>query len=847
MLAPLSVTFRLAFRDLRAGLGGFRIAIACIALGVAAIVGVDSLAQSLGEGLAREGRAILGGDASFALMGGDLSADERAWLGARGRLDTIETLRAMARAARGDAALVEVKAVDDAWPLIGTAEFAPPMTAADALGLKDGAWGLAVEDGLLARLDLHVGDRLTIGSQNFDIRTLVKSEPDRLAVGIGFGPRALMTAEALRATGLVQPGSLIRFTTRLILPARTSGASVDQLIKDADAAFPEAGWEARGRANASPGLTKNLDRFGEFLALIGLTSLIVGGVGVANAAQAFVDRKQATLATMKSLGATGRRVVALALIEFMGVALIGVAIGVVVGAALPFVVDATLSAIVPFPLAPSVFPMQIGLGLLYGILTALVFSIIPLSRAHDLPVSALFRDHVNPERAWPRVSYLAMTALVGLALAGLAIVASADRRLALIVVVATMVAFVALRLVAAGLMALARRSPRPNGVEWRLALANIHRPGALTPSVVLSLGLGLAVLVALTMIDGVLHNALHHTLPGETPSFYFVDVRGADLEKFRAFLHDEAPEAKIVEAPMMRGRIVKVGAVRAEDAKVKDSAAWVLEGDRGLTYDDAPPEGSKVVSGAWWPKDYAGPPLVSIDSEVAEGLGLRIGDTITVNILGRNVVASIANLRKVNWRSFGISFVLVYSPNTFNGAPHTFLVSAAWPNAAPPTAEASLLRDTARAFPSVAAVRVRDALEAIDDLIDRLAIAIRAASAVALSTSVLVLAGALAADQRARIYDAVVLKVLGATRGRLLAAFLIEYAALGATTALFGLAAGGAAAWFVVVRVMDLDFDVPPGPPIAAAILALVATVALGLAGSWRVLGQKPAAVLRGL
>ncbi|WP_158817901.1 ABC transporter permease [Methylocapsa sp. S129] len=841
---------RLALRDLRGGLAGLRIFLACIALGVATIVGVNSLARSLDDGLSRDGRAILGGDASFSLIHRELSADERGFLSARGALSTVGDMRAMARADDGSAALIEIKSVEASWPDVGQAEFAPAMSPHDAFALKDGVYGAAVEEALLDRLNLKVGDRFALGDARVEIRTTIVSEPDRLGSGLGLGPRALMSEEALRATGLIQPGSLVRWTTRVLMGARgepPNGAAVKALLADAQKAFPEAGWETRDRANVSPSFSKNLDRFTEFLALIGLTSLIVGGVGVANAAQGFVERKRPTLATLKSIGATGGAVVLLALVEFMGVALIGIGIGMALGAALPFAVDALFGAIIPFPLAPAIVPGELALGLVYGLLTALVFSIAPLGRAHDLPVSALFRDLVESPGKWPRRRYLVATALAALALAALAVFESAEQRIAIIVVIATIIGFIALRLVAMGVMTLARHAPKARGVEWRMALAAIHRPGATTPSVVLSLGLGLAVLVTLTLIDSNLRGQLRQNLPGETPSFYFLDVRGAEIDGFRQFLTAKAPDAKIVEAPMMRGRFVRIGQTLAEDVKAKENVAWVLEGDRGVTYAESPPEGSVITAGQWWPKDYAGPPLVSMEAEIADGLGLKIGDPVTVNVLGRNITATIANLRKVNWRSFAINFVLVYSPNTFNGAPHTFLVTAAFPKDIGTPAEVALLKATAHDFPSIAALRVRDALQAIEALVAKLAVAIRSASGVALSTSVLVLAGALAANRRTRIYDSVVLKILGATRTRLLAAFLIEYVLLGAATAAFGLAAGAGAAYVIVTRVMQLDFTFSWPAALGAALAALLLTVALGMIGAWRILGQKPAAFLREL
>jgi putative ABC transport system permease protein len=849
--APMTALLRFALRDLRGGLAGLRIVILCVALGVAAIVGVNSLARALEAGLARDGRTILGGDASFSLMHRELAPDERAYLSSYGAISTVATFRAMARNAGGDATLVEAKAVGETWPDLGAAAFDPTMSSQQALAPEGDAFGAAVEPALMDRLGLAIGDRFDIGVAHFVVRARIVSEPDRLATGIGFGPRVLMSEAALSASGLIQPGALIRWTTRVRLGAAAApppdAAAVDAFVDSAKAAFPQAGWEARSGANVSPDFARDLDRFGEFLTLVGLMALVVGGVGVANAAQSFVERKLATLAILKALGASGGAAVALALAEFLAVTLIGVAAGLGVGAATPFVVDALFAAALPLPLAPSIFPRQLALGALYGLLTALAFAVGPLGRAHDAPVAQLFRSLVEAAPTPPRWRDRLAAGFAALALAALAILPGPQRSVALVVVVASAAAMVGLRLVAFAAMALARRAPRPASVVWRLALANLSRKGALTPSVALSLGLGVAAVVALTLVDSNLRAQLSHTLPGETPSFYFLDVRSGEVDAFRRFLADQAPEAKIVEAPMMRGRIVRIGDTPAAEVKAKDSAAWALEGDRGVTFSATPPDGSKIVAGDWWSADYSGPPLVSMEAGVADGLGVKIGDRVTLNVLGREVTARVANLCRVDWRSFAINFVFVFSPNAFKGAPYTGLFTAALPPADGAAAESALMKAAARDFPSVAAIRVREALATIEALTAKLALAIRAASGVALASAALVLAGALAASRRARIADAVILKILGATRPRLIAAFLAEYVVLGAFSALFGAAAGAAAAYAIVVWVMGFDFALAAGPALAVVAAGLALTVALGMVGAWRILGEKPAAFLREL
>jgi putative ABC transport system permease protein len=843
---PLPLRF--AWRELRGGLRGFGVFIACIALGVMAIAGVGSVADSLAEGLSQAGGVILGGDLSFNLVQREASAGERAFLAAHGRVSVVTTLPTMARAAGERATLVELKAVDDAYPLSGAVTTEPAMPLASLLAEDAGAFGAAADPALLSRLDLKPGDRLTVGSATIELRAALTGEPDKIAGGIGFGPRLLVSQAALRTSGLIQPGSLARWQYRLRLPANAaSDAAMAVLQNLAHAQFPDAGWDIRTRNNASPQLERNVERFTQFLTLVALTALLVGGVGVANAVASHLARKRDVIATMKALGATGGEVFAIYCAQMLLVALLATIVGAGLGAALPYAIVAAFGAIIPLPVVPSLHPPVLVLSIVYGLLVALAFALWPLGRARDISVSMLFRDQIAAERSWPRRRYVVMTGAIVALLAALAVLFAYDRRLAAIFVVAAAIIFAALRLVSAATMALSRRLPRPRSTLMRLAVTNIYRPGALTPSVVLSLGLGLSLLVTVVEIDGNLHRQFAAALPDRAPSFYFIDIPSADAGRFDAFVHERAPGSKLEQVPMLRGRIVAAGGVKAEDLKPGEGSAWVLRGDRGITYAPALPAGSRLTAGDWWPADYAGEPLVSLEERTAADLRLKLGDTITVNVLGRNFTARIANLRAVEWQSLGINFVLVFSPGSFAGAPHTDIATLTFSDGGTAGEETALVKALAEAFPAVSAVRVKDALEAVDHLVGNLVLSLRGASAITLVAAALVLGGALAAGQRFRIYDAVVLKTLGATRIRLLAAYALEYLLIGLAAAVFGVVAGSIAAAVIVTRIMEFSFVFAALPALATALLALIATVLLGLAGTFNALSHKPAPVLRNL
>jgi putative ABC transport system permease protein len=844
---PASLPLRFALRELRGGLRGFYVFIACIALGVMTISGVGSVAASLSDGLAREGRTLLGGDVAFSLFQREAKPDEIAFLRARGDVSVTASLRGMARAADGRLALVEIKAVDAAYPMLGQLSLEPNMPIADLLAEHDGAFGAAADQTLLTRLDLKLGDRVNVGSATFQIRSLDNGEPDKLAGGLGFGPRFLVSEAGLRATQLIQPGSLVRWNYRVKLPNDVnSDRNTARLVDDTRQALPQAGWEVRSRDNASPQLERTISRFTQFLTLVGLAALLVGGVGVANAVKSHIDRRRDVIATFKAVGATGGDVFAIYLTQVIGLAVIGSIIGLVAGAALPFVIVHLFGKLLPLPVEPALHIDELALSLVYGLLTALAFGLWPLGRVRDVPVAALFRETISVASHRPRWRHLVWMAAVIAVLIAVIVGLAYDKCVATVFAVSAIAVFALLRAVAAILMALARRLPRARITMLRLAITNIYRPGALTPSVVMSLGLGLAVLVTITQIDGNLRRQFMAALPEHAPSFYFIDIPSTEADRFTAFLRQTSPGSTVEEVPMLRGRIVSARGVKAEDLKPSTDSEWVLQSDRGLTSTGEIPKGSKIVEGEWWGADYNGPPLVSIEKKIADGLKLKIGDEIVVNVLGRDISAKIGNTRTVDWQGLGINFVLVFSPNAFRGAPHTHIatLTEAHPDAA---SDAAIVKSVANAFPTVTSVRVREALETIGSVVTNLVLAIRGASAITLISAVLVLGGALAAGHRHRVYDAVILKTLGATRVSLLGAYALEYLLIGFATAIFGVIAGSVAAWLIVTRLMTLSFIWQAGSAAGVVASTLLVTVGLGLAGTLMALNQKPAAVLRNL
>jgi len=839
----LPIALGIAVRELRGGLSGFRIFIACVALGVAVITGVGAVSDALRAGFERQGEAILGGDATLQRPHQRASTAEREVLRGFGHLSETATMRTMARRTDGaDQALAELKIVDAAYPLVGKVELNDGASLQAALGR-----GAAVDPVLMERLGLKVGDSIVLGSETLPISATIESVPDGIADRLTYGPRVLISLATLEKSQLVKPGTLIRWRYALKLDDKRSARAdeLETLRAKIASELPEAGFTIADRRDPSPRVSRTLERLRQFLTLIGLTALLVGGVGVANAVATFIDKRRKVIATMKSVGATSRTVLAIFLIEVVIVALIGIVIGLAAGAVLPVALNALYGDMVPIHAELTVSGLSIVSAVVYGFAVALLFTLWPLGRVERVSASVLFRDEVAPERRWPRAWVIVATIGVAAALVGFALLTAESTRIALYFAGGLVVVFAVFLALGTAVTWLARRAPRSRMPELALAVGNVGAPGGLARSVVLSLGTGLSLLVAVALVDASLVSELKERLPTRSPDYFLLDVGKADYPGIVAMLAREAPGAALDEAPMLRGRIVALNDTPVENVKVPAEAQWVLNGDRGLSYSEKVPAGSKVIAGEWWKPDYAGEPLVSFEADMASKLGLKLGDTVTVNALGRNITARIANLREVQWESLAINFFMVFSPNTLKSAPHALLVTIALPPGTSLSKEVAAMRDLGRAYPAVTAIRVKDVLDAFNVVFAKVMTAVRIAGSVTLLAGALVLAGALATAQRRRILEAVILKTLGATRRRILVSHFLEYFLLAAATALFAVVLGSAAAWVVVTQAMHISFSFSAAAVALALALSTGLVLLFGGVGTWGVLRAPAVPYLR--
>jgi putative ABC transport system permease protein len=835
---PWRLVGSLAWRETRGAWRQFAGFLVCIALGVGALVAVLSVAATLDRSLGREARALLGGDVELRSASPlDPEADAPVQdLARRGATVTrVRELVGMARnPARGGTLLVEMKAVDAAYPLYGRLDTTParPLDALLASG------GVVVEEALLTRLDLAVNDAITIGDATLTVTGVLGKEPDRAASLFTLGPRVLLNAASLDATGLLRPGSRVRHRTLLRLPA-----SIEPTV--ARAAIVQATADPAVRVatfdEAQPGLRRFFDQLTAYLRLVGLTSLFVGGIGVAAAVRAFLAKKVATIAILRCVGANARTLTAVYSVQALALGALGSLAGAVLGTAAQLALGPLLQPFVPFELEARPSPVAVATGLLAGLLATLLFALWPLLSARAVPPAILLRHPVDAGGVRPRRPWATAIGIAG-GLAALTLWQAGPLKIGAIFIGAAAGALGVLVLGAWGTRALAVRLPRPRSVAWRHGLSGLFRPGSQTINVTVALGIGVTLLTAVALLERGIGRQLDLERRREAPSFFFVDVQPDQAEALSRIVTAVPGGAPPSLVPVVRARLRAINGepiVRERWAGRQD--AWRVTREYVLTFADERPSGTVLTRGRWWTPGDRGRAWISVEAEAARALGIDLGGTLTFDIQGLEVTAEVLSLRKVDWQTLGANFFVIFSPGPLDGAPFAYLGTAR----VPPEADRAVQDGIAAAFPNVTVVPVRDVLQRVTGVLDRIAIAVRLVALFVLGAGLTVMAEALAQSRAQRLYESVVLRTLGATRGRVARAFAVEYGCLGLVAGLGGAVTGALTAWIVLRFVLDVPPVLEP-VPIAAALLASVAlAVSVGFLGTFRLLGRKPLPVLR--
>ena len=692
----------IARRDLSARFRGLRLLLVCLFLGTGALAAIGTLTGSIERQLSERGREFLGADLQVSLWQRAPSPQELAALGDLGTVSLGSRMQAMASTADA-AAPVELKAVDDKWPLYGQATLsggrvvgAPPQGQ---------AW---VAQGAADRLGIGVGDAFTVGTARLTVGGILNQEPDRLGEGFQLGPTVIVRADVPAAAGLTAPGAMYRSKTNVAFAGAKDAQAAEAALK---ARFPASGFEIRTRDNGAPGADRFVGRMGEFLTLVGLAALVIAGIGIGGGVSSYLDARRQAIATLKVLGATSADIARIYALQIGAAALLGSLAGIGAGVALTPLLAKALSGLLPVGSGIVFAPVSLAIALADGLLVALIFAAPPLLRARRFPAMALMRERVSP-LALDKAALVPV--VVGLAaIAALALGTAKQPWLTAGFLGGAAAALALLAALGWAIRALAARAPRPRDPLWRAALANLHRPGAATGTLVTALGFGLSAFVLLAAVQTSIDGTIAKRVPAQAPDYFVLDLPKDKVAEFSALVERAAPGAAVRAVPALRGAILAYGPKdrMTRVASLGDSlpeGAWALRGERGLTYADAVPPGNTVTAGAWWSKDYAGEPLVSVDEDLADAIGVKVGDYLTIGVLGIERQARIASLRRIDWQTMGFNYVLVFSPNTLKDAPHNMAATIELPGNA---AKGALLKSLVSAFPSSSVIETGPVLK----------------------------------------------------------------------------------------------------------------------------------------
>lgn len=885
-----SFLFSMAWRETRGAWRHFAYFLVCIAIGVGALTGVSLFSTQVERAVTREARGLLGGDLEIRMsrpisLTGQSVLDK---LSERGIMLThVSELIAMA--ARVDSSgsgqptqIIDLKAVEPQYPLYGTLQLEPQIALSELLGSPSHrcptqpCLGVLVQESLLIRMGLKVGNRLAIGQAQFIITGILRTEPDRMANTFSLGPRVLISREGLHATELIKVGSRIRERYLLKLP---STVPPEPLLYELRGLLAADSARVSSYRDAQPQLKQSLEQLTRYIGLIGLTALFVGGLGIATSVHAFVREKFQTIAILKTIGADSLTIIGTYGFQAMLLGLLGSLAGLILGMALHQGLPRMIATLMASDLLDQLGFASNGLvislgplakGLALGVLSTLLFTLWPLLTIRDVKPARILRQEVAPletsgsqegNRWWKRWQGIdgvkACSSLaIGSGLALLSVWQAGSWRVGLLFILAFAVAVLLLGTAARGVLLLLKKSPRPGGLILRQALGNVIRPGSQAVSVTIAIGIAVMVVTTVSLVEHALLEQVGENRPSDAPSFFFIDIQPDQLDGVVALLRQHSSDPSPRLTPLVRSRFsaikgepVKFDAMSEEEEQHEKSAQkeerrkkWYLTREYVLTFLQDLPKDNRIVQGAWWkPGQVFQKPLISIEEDAAKQLGLTVGDTIELDIQGVPIMGEISSIRQVEWGNFSTNFYMIFSPGSLDGAPHTFVATVH----VAPSEEITLQQAVVSSFPNVTAINMSDVLDNFARVLDRLSLAIRAVALFCVLSGGLVMAAALAATRYRRLYESVILKALGATRSVIVYTFAAEYTLLGTLGGLLGCALASGLSWGVLEMVFELSWSLQPTILLMGFIATILLTMLVGFLGTYRILGQPPLAVLR--
>ena len=775
----------LSFRELRGSFNEFKIVVASIFLGIFIISAVGSISENLKSEIKNKRVEMLGGNFELSTTYQEFPNNIKSWLEKNGKTTHLIELRTMLSYNSQSLLkrrIVELKAVDNNYPLVGKVLTSPYQKVKLSLGTKKNEKKILIDKSLKDQLGIDVGDFVYLGKSKFKINGIIEKEPDRMFSFATFGPRVLLSTDALKETGLIKSGSLIKYKTKFIPnnENKINLAFLNDLVKGTNVSI-------RSVENTTNNFNNFVDRTSIFISLVGLITLLISGVGISNGVKGYIIKKTKNIAIMKSLGAKNSKVLNIYLNQILMIFLVSIIPAIMLGVSIPYFFSSIISQELFNTFEPSIFLHPILISFLYGLITCILFTILPLLKTYKIKPIELIRK--SSENSLNKTTYK-IKGIIFILISILCILTMNlinDKKLSFYILISMTVSFVLIYGITNLKFYILSKIKFKLGTTFEYIRKAISKSNSFARSIVISFSIGLSLLIILNIIESSLDKRITDAINQQAPSHFLIDIQPQQIEKIKTIASSILGDNNFNSQPMLRGRITDINNQSVQGLKVDKEVEWVLRRDRAFSWSNKIPNNTKLISGKWWHENYDGPLLVSIGDKIAKGLNLKIGDKIKFNILGRNFEAQIFNTREIVWENMDINFIFILSNSNIENAPHSWIATT---KNIGQNLNNSFVEKIVSEFSNISSISIEESYKSIKSILNLLIIIINSIALVTLFSGIIVLAGIIDVGKKDKLYEVAILKILGATPKRIAYLWFKEYFIIGLISSVVSLIIG---------------------------------------------------------
>ena len=830
--------WKLSIRELRGSFNEFKIVITSIFLGVFIISAVGSLSENLKFEINDQRSELLGGSFELSTTYQEFPPKIKKWLEVNGKTSEVIELRTMLSSNKNSIVkrrLVELKAVDENWPLVGNVSIKPEQSLDQSI-YNMNSNGALIDKNLKNQLNLNLGDMLNLGDSKIIIKGILKKEPDRMFSFATFGSRVLLSIKTLQKTNLIIPGSLVKYKIKFIPNEKNINLSyLSNLVEGTSISIRDV--------NSSTNNFNNfIERTSLFISMVGLITLLISGIGISNGVKGYIIKKIKNIAILKSLGAKNTQVFLIYLFQVMVIFLLSIIPALLAGISIPFILSPIISSELFDTFQARIFLQPIIISFSFGLIVCLLFTIIPIARTYEIkPIQLIRYSAHNIHNQNSKNIKIFIIFLICL-LCYLTVIMTNDIKLSVYIFTSIVISFIILSVFTNLYFYILKKINFKIGSLSELVRKSIISKNSFSKAIVVSFSIGLSLLISLNIIEESLDNKISKTINQEAPNHFLIDIQPNQIETIKKIASASKDILFLNSQPMLRGRITEINDIKVENLKVNKDVEWVLKRDRAFSWTNEKPENTKLIKGEWWKKDYNGPLLVSIGDKIAKGMNLKIGDNIRFNILGRNFEATIFNTREIIWENMNINFIFVLSESSLTNAPHTWIASTTSDDK---EINNDFIEKVVNEFSNISSISIEESYKAIKSILNLLIIIINSIALITLLSGVIVLAGILDVSKKDKLYEIAIFKILGASPKKISLLWLYEYLIIGLIASFISLLIGCVVSFILLDFVFNVNFYINYSTLIILSFIVPTLITIFSFLKMFKLILSKPLQVLR--